>query len=149
MRRAGIKKIANQWSAALRVQISTSASLMCRQGPMLRAPACIPPPLGSALPGSLSPVPEGAPGSPPHPQKRARPSRVPPLRWRSATFGQEAWEPRHRAGRGVRDAACGTPGPGTLRPRLRNPPPLALPRTRRTSRQGSLRKLSQNRLNCN
>lgn len=41
---------------------------MCRQGLMLRAPACISPPLGSALPGSLSPVPEGSPGSPPIPK---------------------------------------------------------------------------------
>lgn len=69
MRRAGIKKIANQWSAALRVQISTTASLMCSQGLLLRLPPRVSPPLGSALPGSLSQAPGASPSSHPSPKE--------------------------------------------------------------------------------
>lgn len=46
-------------------------------------------------------------------------------------------------------AWCRTLEPGILRGRLWSPWPFALPRTRWTSRQGSLRKLSQIRFNCN
>lgn len=146
MRRAGIKKIANQWSAALRVQISASASLMCRQGLMLRAPACISPPLGWALPDSLATVPRGSPGSPPSPKSGLALVVCLLSGDRTSLSGKKPREPRNGAGE---SAACGTPGSGTLRGSLRSPRPFALPRTRWTSRQGSLRKLSQNRLNCN